>query len=84
MEKFNDILGETIYLDRDQCKDFGIKYAKGTEDFVCSAEALLKSKGQGYDKKHIALLKPLGGSSIVAKPTGYGWFEITRIIPSMF
>lgn len=84
MTTVSEAIGQRIYLDRDQCKHFDVSYTSKDEEFVCSAEAILKSKGQGYDKFHNDLLKPLRGDTIVATPTGHGWFEITRVIPSMF
>ena len=33
-----------------------------------------------YDSHHIDHLTPMGGATIMAKPAGYGWFEITRVI----
>lgn len=84
MGTVSEAIGQRIYLDRDQCEKLSVSYTAKDEDFVCSAEAILKSKWQGYDKFHNDLLKPLGGDTIVAKPTGHGWFEITRVIPGMF
>jgi hypothetical protein len=73
-------IGQRIYLDRDQCEFLGASYTSKVEDLVASAEAILRSKAQGYDRHHIDLLTPMGGATIVAKPTGHGWFEITRVI----
>jgi hypothetical protein len=84
MSDFSDAIGKTIYMDRDQCEKFDVNYTAEGEDFVCSAEVILSSKAMGYDKEHVALLKPLGGATVIAKATGYGWFEITRVIPSLF
>lgn len=73
-------IGQRIYLDRDQCEFLGASYTSRVEDLVCSAEAILRSKAQGYDSYHVDLLTPMGGATIVAKPTGHGWFEITRVV----
>ncbi len=74
-------IGQSIYLDRDQCEAMGVSYDDDGGDLVASAEAILRSRPQGYDRDHIDTLAPLGGSTIVAKPTGHGWFEIERVIP---
>jgi hypothetical protein len=58
----------------------GASYTSKVEDLVASAEAILRSKAQGYDRHHIDLLTPIGGATIVAKPAGHGWFSITRVI----
>jgi len=73
-------IGQRIYLDRDQCEAMGVSYDDDGGDLVASAEAILRSRAQGYDRDHIDTLAPLGGATIMAKPTGYGWFEITRVI----
>ncbi len=73
-------IGKSIYLDRDQCEAMGVSYTSRVEDLVASAEAILRSRAQGYDRHHIDLLTPMGGSTIVAKPAGHGWFEIERVI----
>jgi len=73
-------IGQRIYLDRDQCEAMGVSYTSRVEDLVASAEAILRSRAQGYDRHHIDLLTPMGGSTIVAKPAGHGWFAITRVI----
>lgn len=83
MDRVSEAIGQRVYLDHDQCEHFNVSYTAMDEDFVCSAEAILKSKWQGYDKFHTNLLKPLGGATIVAKPTGNGWFEITKVIPGI-
>jgi hypothetical protein len=72
-------IGESIYLDRDQCEYFETSYMNDGVKFVCSAEAWLKSKAQGYDEFHTNILKPLGPKTIVAMGTGYGWFQITEV-----
>jgi len=74
-------IGQRIYLDRDQCEFLGATYTSKVEDLVASAEAILRSRAQGYDRHHIDLLTPMGGATIIAKPAGYGWFEIERVIP---
>ena len=73
-------IGKTFYLDHGQCEFFEIKYQNDGEKFICSAEAIIRSRKQGYDKEHMALLKPLGPKTIVGIGTGYGWFEITEVL----
>jgi hypothetical protein len=75
----NEAIGQRIYLDRDQCEHFNVSYTAVGEDFVCSAEAILKSKWQGYDKFHNDLLKPLGPKTVVGIGHGHGWFKITEV-----
>ena len=72
-------IGESVYLDRNQCEFFETNYLNDGEKFVCSAETLLKSKAQGYDKFHIDLLKPLGPKTVVGIGHGHGWFKITEV-----
>jgi len=52
-----------IYLDRDQCYDFRVNYFEASA-FRVPADALLRSKGNGYDKKHVDLLSPFGSEII--------------------
>jgi hypothetical protein len=73
-------IGESIYLDRDQCEYFETPYMNDGEKFVCAASTWLKSKAQGYDEFHINILKPLGGATVVAVGTGHGWYTITRVL----
>ena len=52
-----------IYLDREQCNDFGISYyEKGA--ISLPADVILRSKGTGYDRAHQDFLKPLGRSVV--------------------
>ena len=73
-------IGESIYLVRDQGEYFETCDMNDGEKFVCSAEAWLKSKAQGYDEFHINILKPLGPKTVVGIGTGHGWFTITRVL----
>ena len=52
-----------IYLDRDQCDDFNVNYFGGSVIRI-PADALLRSKRNGYDRKHVDLLSPLGSEII--------------------
>lgn len=66
-----------IYLDAEQCEDFEVGYFKSSTLRV-SADALLRSKGNGYDKKHIDLLSPMGSSEIhIIRDEGDapGWYR---------
>mgnify|MGYP001250351941 CR=1 FL=1 len=76
-------LGKEVYLDRDQCRGFGVEYFSKS-NFYLTADVLLNSKdGDGYDTTHHNLLQPLGIDYIVLsrqhgeKP---GWFKIDNIV----
>ena len=76
-------LGKEVYLDRNQCRDFGVEYFSKSS-FYLTADVLLNSKGgDGYDTTHHKLLQPLGIDYIVLsrqhgeKP---GWFKIDNIV----
>ena len=73
-----------IYTDVDQCGLFGAQYFGKGEVLVCSADALLKSKGgDGYDKEHREYLEPLGGITLVLERTakcGPGWWEVLKTL----
>jgi len=76
-------MGKDVYLDRDQCESFGAEYFSKC-NFYISADVLLGSKnGDGYDKNHQEILKPLGIDYVYltrengAKP---GWFKISDIV----
>ena len=64
-----------------QCEKFEVSYVDANTDLIVAADTLLRSKAAQYDQQHQDLLKPLGGATLVAKATGYGWFTITRVIP---
>ena len=73
-----------IYTDVDQCGLFGAKYFGLNEMLVCSADALLSSKGgDGYDKTHREYLEPLGSKTLVLQRTeqcGPGWWEVIKTL----
>ena len=80
-------VGQTVYLDRQQCVDFvpssfqGDAYFDANVSIATAASALLRSKD--YDEYHKDILAPLGGATLVLEscPTeGPGWFTITRVI----
>lgn len=52
-----------IYLDQDQCHNFHVNYFEASA-FCVPADVLLRSKGNGYDRKHISLLSPYGSEVI--------------------
>lgn len=68
-------IGQSFYLDQAQCELLGCSYDQPSK-LVCSAEAILKSRPKGYDQSHRVLLEPLGGATLIATGTGYGWFKI--------
>lgn len=73
-----------IYTDHDQCGLFGVQYHGEGELLVCSADALLRSKGgDGYDKAHREYLEPLGSQTLILQRTekcGPGWWEVIKIV----
>ena len=73
-----------IYTDEQQCGLFGAKYFGLNEMLVCSADALLRSKGgDGYDKEHREYLEPLGSQTLVLQRTeqcGPGWWEVIKTL----
>ena len=71
-------IGKEIYLNDRQCDFLSVDYAGTTEDLICSAEALLRTKD--YDARHMAILLDIGPRTIRAKPKGYGWFTITEVL----
>jgi|TARA_R110002020_G_scaffold67820_5_gene177921 hypothetical protein len=75
---------DIIYLDRQQCEDFNIEYFKSCSTAL-PADLILRSKTQGYDSKHINILKPLGREVIKLERSGKdassdwdspGWYRI--------
>jgi len=73
----------TIYLDMDQCARFRVDYFDKEATLAVAADAVLRTKPQGYDEKHRDLLEPLGGAtlSLEACPSeGPGWFTITEVL----
>ena len=73
-----------IYTDQDQCGLFGADYFGQGEMLVCSADALLNSKGgDGYDKQHREFLEPLGSITLVLQRTsecGPGWWKVIKTL----
>ena len=55
---------DTIYTDRHQCAAFGVEYF-GPATLTIAADALLRSKGNGYDEQHTTFLRGLGGSTLL-------------------
>ena len=76
-------MGKDVYLDRDQCSSFGAEYFLKC-NFYISADVLLGSKnGDGYDKDHQEILKPLGINYVyLTREKGYrpGWYKISDIV----
>jgi hypothetical protein len=74
-----------IYTDQPQCELFNAPYFGGEgEMLVCSADALLRSKGgDGYDKVHREYLEPLGSKTLILQRTedcGPGWWEVIKTL----
>lgn len=73
-----------IYTDTDQCGLFGAQYFGLNEMLVCSAEALLKSKGRNeYDKTHREYLQSQGSKTLVLQRTeqcGPAWWEVIKTL----
>jgi hypothetical protein len=73
-----------VYTDAEQCGLFGAKYFEEGEILVCSADALLRSKGgDGYDKTHRDYLEPLGSKTLVLERTkgcASGWWEVIKTL----
>jgi len=74
---------QSIYMDRDQCEMFNLRYMKASSKTIC-ADVLLSSKGgDGYDKTHQDILKPLGMDYVFLTRQATdrpGWFVIGDII----
>lgn len=73
-----------VYTDVEQCGLFGAHYFGVGEILVCSADALLNSKGgDGYDKEHKEFLEPFGSKTLVLQRTdkcGPGWWELIKTL----
>lgn len=73
-----------IYTDVEQCGLFGAQYFGEGEMLICSADALLRSKGgDGYDKTHREYLESLGSKTLVMERTsncGPGWWEVIKTL----
>ena len=74
---------DTIYTDRDQCADFGVEYF-GPATLTIAADALLRSKGNGYDEQHTTFLRGLGESTLVlvradTDSIGPGWWRVQGV-----
>jgi len=77
---FAEAVGQQVYLDRDQCELFGVDYDPRGTELVVAADAILRSKRQGYDAHHTNLLKPLGGRTLSLEGRGRGWFTIKYVL----
>lgn len=75
---------DTIYLSREQCEKFGCPYFE-TGKTVIAADALRKSKPQGYDSVVDAALRDADEDTLVLtrdEEDSPGWYAITKVIPS--
>ena len=74
---------QSIYIDRDQCEMFNLRYMKASSKTIC-ADVLLDSKGgDGYDQTHQDILKPFGQDYLFVTRQATdrpGWFVIGDII----
>lgn len=74
---------DSVYLDRAQCRKFGVPYYEPAT-LVVRADVLLASKdGDGYDNEHFDILGPLRAKSIrltrnEGDQLGPGWFRIVK------
>ena len=67
-----------IYFDRQQCDDFGISYYEGGK-ISLPADVILRSKGNGYDRKHRDFLEPMGRALVHLSKTSDdapGWYTV--------
>jgi len=75
---------EQIYLDREQCHDFGISYYE-EGGISLPADVILRSKTSGrYDKIHQNFLRPLGQGVIYLSKTAKGapgWYTVQHLTP---
>ena len=70
--------GNIVYLDRNQCIDFGVEYF-GAGSLCVPADELLRSKD--YDRIHRDLLEPLGQSLVHLERRRCddpGWFGLFK------
>jgi hypothetical protein len=74
-------VGKKVYINRDQAEYFGFPY-NGGEGYkaIVAADTLIRSAHGGYDQKHLDILKPLGGRTILMTHDGYGWYTIQRVV----
>lgn len=75
-----ELPAEPIYLDFDQCEHFQVEYRAAGTKVLIAADTVLRSKAQGYDEEHRALLEPLGQRTLCLEGTGNGWFKIAGIV----
>jgi len=69
--------GKLIYMDQQQCADFGVSYFHPTR-LTISADVLLRSKS--YDEYHREFLAPFGSAQLILVRTedqGPGWWLAT-------
>ena len=70
---------EQIYLDREQCHDFGISYYE-EGSISLPADVILRSKkSSGYDQIHQDFLKPMGRRVLYLNKTSSdapGWYTV--------
>ena len=66
----NNVIGKSIYLNHSQCTDFDLEYFdNGSLDLP--ADAILRSRFNGYDRFHKNILQRLGTSNIKAERKAY-------------
>ena len=70
-----------IYLDREQCNDFGISYYEEGK-ISLPADVILRSKMTGYDKAHQDFLKPMERGVVHLSKTSSdapGWYTVMSV-----
>ena len=68
-----------VYLDREQCYDFGISYYE-KDKISLPADVILRSKkSSGYDQAHQSFLIPMGNRVIHLSKESFdapGWYTV--------
>jgi len=71
-----------VYLDQEQCEQFGVPYMFADGETVIRAQTLLASKGNGYDQAHVTFLQSFGNGMIrltrTDKVQAPGWFKPSK------
>jgi hypothetical protein len=68
-----------IYLDREQCHDFGISYYEEGKISLPADVILRSKKSSGYDKAHQDFLKPMERGVVQLSKTSSdapGWYTV--------
>ncbi len=68
-----------IYLDREQCYDFGISYYEDGKISLPADVILRSKKSSGYDESHQNFLGPMGSKIVHLSKTSSdapGWYTV--------